>query len=136
MTELIKVGKAKLKVIGLIPERVSTNSEGRVPGKATFRGMDHQKTGMGEKVTVIEVITIPHVTGGLDAAAWLWRHHENQDTVNYIRLGKNYLGNVVGSVVVRVLGLEEENIHPVTKVGRTMTGEIELIHVGSVGGLV
>ncbi len=121
MNELIKVGSARLKVIGLIPERVSTSSESRVPGKATFTGMDHQKTGMGEKVTVINVITVPHVTGGLDAAAWLERHHQNQDTVNYIRLGRNYVRHVVGSVVGRNLVLEAEKIHPLTTTDRTNT---------------
>lgn len=130
MNELVSIGSAKLRIIGLSPDRISTDSESRVPGKATFQGMDYQKTGMGERTTVIDAVTVPHVFGGLDSLAWLRVHHGRQDTVNMIRLGANYLGELAGRVIIRNLSVDEDRQHPRTRVGRNVSVSIELLHVG------
>jgi phage protein U len=131
-TSLASIGNAQLKVIGLNPQGFGRASESRVPGKATFKGMDYQRTGMGEKVTTVEAITYPQVIGGMDAVAWLIRHHEAQDAVPFIRLGSNYLGEVIGLVVVRNLSIDEDRLHPFTGVGRKVEVSAELLHVGSI----
>lgn len=129
-TSLAAIGNAQLKVIGLNPQGFSRASESRVPGKATFTGMDYQRTGMGEKVTTVDALTFPQVIGGMDAVAWLIRHHEGQDAVPFIRLGSNYLGEVIGLVVVRNLSIDEDRLHPFTGVGRKVEVSAELLHVG------
>ncbi|WP_020179773.1 phage tail protein [Methylopila sp. M107] len=129
MTGLIAVGSAVLRVIGMNPQRVTTSSETRAPGKATFGGMDYQLTGVGEQTTTIEAETFPHVVGGLDALEWLTRHHEAADEVNLIRLGSNYLGLMEARVVIRTLEVDEDRIHPFTGVGRRVGCTVELLHV-------
>jgi len=126
----ISVGRAQLRPTGLIARGMQTVSEGRVPGRATFSGMDYQLTGLGEKVTTIEAVTYPLVTDGLDALGWLQMHHEQQAVVNYLRLGKFYLGQLVGSVVIRNLDVAEDAPHPFTGVGRKVEVAMELVHVG------
>jgi phage protein U len=81
--------------------------------------------------TTVEAITYPQVIGGMDAVAWLIRHHEAQDAVPFIRLGSNYLGEVIGLVVVRNLSIDEDRLHPFTGVGRKVEVSAELLHVGS-----
>ena len=130
MTTLISIGRAQLRLIGLNPQRVSEESETRLPGRATFSGMDYQKTGRGEHATRLEVLTLPHILGGLDALGWLQRHHRQQDTVTYFRLGSNYLGSLQGNVVIRELYVDEERFHPFTGRGRTLNAEIGLVYVG------
>lgn len=132
-SELISIGKAKLKTWGLTPQVISTSSEGRVPGHATFSGMDYQLTGLGEKVTNIEAVTHPQVMGGMDSLGWLIQQHEAQSAINFIRLGANFLGSLQGLVVIRTLEYDEESIHPFTGVGRKVEVALELLHVG--GGL-
>jgi phage tail protein len=132
--DLISVGKARLKVFGLNPQAVSTSSENRAPGRPTFQGMDYQLTGMGEKVTSVEAVTFPQVTGGLDCLGWLISHHEKQDAVNLIRLGPNYLGSVGGLVCIRNLDYDEDRFHPFTGVGRKVEVAFEMVHLGSVLG--
>lgn len=129
-TSLVGVGSAVLRVIGLNPQRITTRSESRVPGHPTWEGMDYQATGLGEKATAIEAVTYPLVIGGLDALAWLQRHHEAQDQVNYIRLQSRFLGAVQGSVVIRNLFVDENHLHPFTGVGRKVGVELDLVHVG------
>lgn len=127
---LCSIGRSKLKVIGLNPQRLSSESEARVPGAATWVGMDYQKTGLGERRTKIEARTAPHVFGGLDALAWLILHHEAQDTVNFIRLGSGFLGQFKGEVTIRALYYDETKLHPNDGVGRIVDVEIDLLHVG------
>lgn len=133
MTVLAAIGPAKFKYVGLAPERFSAESESRVPGKPTFRGMDYQKTGIGEQTVVIEARTVPHVFGGLDSVAWLRHLHETQATANYIRLGANYQGEFAGEVVIRNLAIDEGRLHPKTKIGREVSVEIEILYVGGRG---
>lgn len=121
--------------MGLNPQTVSTTSETRMPGRATFKGMDYQMTGKGEKVITIEAITYPMVTGGLDCLGWLIKHHDAQDAVNYIRLGKNYLGSVQGLYGVRNLDYDEDHIHPFTGVGRKVEVSFELLDLGGSASL-
>ena len=130
MSGLIVVGGAILRVIGMNPQRVTSTSEARVPGQATFGGMDYQATGLGDRVTTIEAETFPQVTRGLDALAWLMLHHERQDEVNLIRLAANYLGRMDGTVVIRDIEVEEGRIHPFTGVGRRVEVVVDLLHVG------
>ena len=127
---LCSIGRAKLKVIGLNPQRLSYESEVRVPGAPTWVGMDYQKTGLCERRTRIEARTAPHVFGGLDALDWLIQHHEAQETVNYIRLGSGYLGQNRGEVSIRALYYDETKLHPVDGVGRIVDVEIDLVHLG------
>lgn len=86
MSTIIRLGNAQLRVIGLNPQRLSDESETRLPGHATFLGMAYQKTGTGEHSITLEVMTVPHILGGLDALGWLRAHHKAQDTVNYWRM--------------------------------------------------
>ena len=130
MMELVTIGRAQLKVIGLNPQRIGTESEARVPGIATWVGMDYQKTGLGEARTRFEAVTWPHVVGGLDAVAWLQRHHEGEETVNYIRLYGQYLGRMLGQVRIRHLVLDETHLHPFTGIGRKIGVELDLVYVG------
>lgn len=134
MSALVAVGAAVLRTIGLNPQRLGDESEGRVPGKATFVGMDYQITGMGERSSRLEFATWPQVIGGMDALAVLQLHHRTQAVVPYIRLGANWLGTLQGFVVVRHLAIDEERLHPFTGVGRIVHGEAELVHVGAGGG--
>ncbi|WP_020185964.1 hypothetical protein [Methylopila sp. 73B] len=131
MTALLSIGGAVLRTIGLNPQRVATSSEGRVPGRPTFGGMDYQLTGLDERATSIEAETMPFIVGGLDALGWLELHHQRQDAVPYIRLQANFLGVVAGNVIIRSLDVEEGRFHPFTGVGRQVTATIELLHVGS-----
>lgn len=132
MMDLVSIGKAKLKVIGLNPQRIGTESEARVPGKATWSGMDYQDTGLGEGRTRIEALTWPHVVGGLDAVEWLQRHHKGREAVNYIRLRGQYLGRMLGTVRITHLFIDETNLHPFDGVGRKVKAEMNLVYVGGV----
>ena len=128
---LVSIGSAILTVRGLNPQRIGTMSEARVPGIATWTGMDYQPTGLGEAHTRFEAVTYPHVIGGLDALQWLQQHHEAQDVVNYIRLrGGAYLGRMLGQVSIRNLFVDETHLHPIDGVGRKVGVEIDLVYVG------
>ena len=127
---LIAVGRAQLRVVGLNPQRIASESESRIPGAPTWNGMDYQKTGLGERRSLIEAKTAPHVFGGLDAFGWLKRHHDAQDEVNYIRLGANFRGELVGLVAIRNLFWEETNLHPFDGIGRIVAVEVDLVHTG------
>lgn len=129
MSALISVGSAMLKVVGLNPQNVSRSSELLLPGRATFKGMDYQKTGTGERTARLEVLTVPRIFGGLDALGWLQAHHDRQDTVRYIRLESYLLGRNMGNVVVREFHTDEERLHPFTGIGRILTAEIGLVFV-------
>ncbi|WP_319775482.1 hypothetical protein [Breoghania sp.] len=129
MNVLISVGAAQLRYIGLNPQRLSEESETRLPARATFTGMDYQRTGRGERTTRLEVLTLPHILGGLDALGWLQLHHQQQDIVNYFRMGANYLGSLAGRVVIRELYIDEERLHPFTGRGRILTAELGLVFV-------
>lgn len=129
MSTIISIGKARLKVVGLNPQRLTEQSEARLPAHPTFKGMDYQKTGMGERTVRHEVMTVPHILGGLDAMGWLRAQHEAQTTVNYWRLGSNFLGTRAGSVQVRELTSDEERFHPFTGIGRILRAEIGLVFV-------
>ncbi len=132
MSDLISIGSAILRVRGLNPQRINTMSEARMPGRATWQGMDYQPTGLGERHTRIEAVTYPHVIGGLDMLATLQAHHENEDVVNYIRLGDatTYLGRMMGQVRIRTLFVDETMLHPIDGVGRKVGVEIDLVYVG------
>ncbi|MBK1625205.1 hypothetical protein [Afifella marina] len=121
------IGNAKLEVPGLSPQRISTESEARFPAAATWKGMDYQATGLGEKRLVIEARTAPHVFKGLDALGWLIRHHEASERVNYNRLGAAYACTVGGPVSIRALYYNETHLHPFDGVGRIVDVEIDLI---------
>jgi hypothetical protein len=129
MSALISIGAAQLKLIGLNPQRLSDQSETRLPGRATFTGMDYQATGRGEHSSRIEVMTLPHILGGLDALGWLQNHHRRQDRITYFRLEANYLGRLLGQVVIRDLYVDEERLHPFTGRGRMLTAEVGLVFV-------
>ncbi|UIY44157.1 hypothetical protein [Methylobacterium radiotolerans] len=130
MKELLSIGRAQLLVIGLNPQRIGTESEARVPGQATWSGMDYQDTGLGEGRTRLEAVTYPHVIGGLDAVMWLQRQHANREVVNYYRLRSNYLGRMLGRVRIRHLYLDETRLHPFDGVGRRVGVELDLVYVG------
>lgn len=130
MKELASIGRAKLVVVGLNPQRIGTESEARVPGQATWSGMDYQKTGLGEARTRFEAVTYPHVIGGLDAVEWLQRHHQGEEVVNYYRLRGQYLGRMQGRVQIRHLFIDETKLHPFDGVGRRVGVELDLVYVG------
>jgi len=127
---LVSIGRAPCQVVGLNPQRVGSQSAGRVPGRPTFTGMDYQLTGLDEKITAISAVTWPHVTGGLDTLGWLQAQHDGQDVVNLIRLGANWFGQLAGTVVIRSLDIDEGRFHPFTGAGRKVEVDIELVHVG------
>ncbi|WP_279480230.1 hypothetical protein [Aureimonas sp. SK2] len=130
MDVLAQIGRAQLRVIGLNPQRLSTESEARFPGAPTWDGMDYQVTGRGEKRHLIEARTAPHVFGGLDALDWLRRHHEALEPVEYMRLGANYAAKRIGRVGIRNLFVEEVKAHPLDGVGRIVSVELDLVHLG------
>lgn len=130
MSTIIRLGNAQLRVIGLNPQRLSDESETRLPGHATFLGMAYQKTGTGEHSITLEVMTVPHILGGLDALGWLRAHHKAQDTVNYWRMENHYSGRREGEGVITTLFSEEERFHPFNGYGRMLNAEIGLIIVG------
>ena len=129
MTTSISLGNAKLKVIGLTPQRLTDEREARVVSRPTFEGMDHQKTGPGDIIVSLEVVTVPLVFGGLDALEWLKRHLNDQDTVNYFRMEANYLGRLVGQVCLTSVSSDEERFHPWTGIGRKVSAYVEFLHV-------
>ena len=131
MNELLSIGRAQLRVVGLNPQRIGTESEARVPGLPTWSGMDYQATGLGEARTRFEAVTYPHVIGGLDAVGWLQRHHEGQEAVNYIRLRQQYLGRMLGRVRIRHLFIDETRLHPFDGIGRRVGVELDLVYVGN-----
>lgn len=133
MKVLCSIGRAQLVVNGLNPQRIGTESEARVPGQATWAGMDYQKTGLGEVRTRLEAVTYPHVIGGLDAVAWLQQQHENEEVVNYFRLRGQYLGRMQGRVRIRHLMVDEVKLHPFDGVGRRVGVELDLVYVGDGG---
>lgn len=49
MSTLISIGNARLKVIGLNPQRLTDQGEARFPGHPTFKGMHYQKRAWGNK---------------------------------------------------------------------------------------
>ncbi|RLQ88927.1 hypothetical protein [Notoacmeibacter ruber] len=124
------IGKAQLKVIGLNPEIINLESEARLPGAPTWRGMDYQATGMGERRILIRARTAPHLVGGLDALDWLFVHQERQEAVNFLRLGTNYMARRIGTVGVRFVGVEETKLHPLDGRGRIVEVEIDLVVLG------
>ncbi|KZM49442.1 hypothetical protein [Labrenzia sp. OB1] len=129
MTSLVSIGAAQLKVIGLNPQHVSQASETRVPGRATFTGMDYQLTGIGERSARLEVLTLPFVFGGMDALGWLQTQHTAQLPVLYLRLGANLAADNLGLVVIRELYMDEDRFHPFTGRGRSLNAEIGLVFV-------
>lgn len=126
---LISIGGAILFTVGLSPQRLSHSSESRLPGHAVQSGMDYQRTGMGERSTIIDARTWPHVTGGLDALAMLRMHHETQAVVPFIRLHGNYLGLSGGMVVIQALDADEEKLHPHDGVGRIVDVIMRLVRM-------
>ncbi|QFS97548.1 hypothetical protein FIV06_08955 [Labrenzia sp. THAF191b] len=129
MSSLVSIGAAQLKVIGLNPQNVSLSSEARVPGRATYTGMDYQLTGIGERSARLEVLTLPFVFGGMDALGWLQAQHLSQLPVLYLRLGANLAADNLGLVVIRELYIDEDRFHPFTGRGRTLNAEIGLLFV-------
>lgn len=129
---LVSIGNAIMMVVGLNPQRIGTMSEARVPGQATFDGMDYQDTGLGEAHTRFEALTYPHVIGGLDMLQQLQQHHEAREVVNYIRLRSTvtFLGRMLGQVRIRHLFVDETHLHPFDGVGRKVAVEIDLVYVG------
>ena len=128
----IAIGRARLKPWGLSPQGASFTGEARVPGRATFEGMDYQLTGMGEEVTTFTGVTYPLVTGGLDMVEWLRLHQRRQDVVIHIRLGRSYLGEVLSMGTIRSLEIGEDLPHPFTGVGRKTEVSFEFVHLSSV----
>lgn len=131
MGDFLSIGGAKLKLIGLRPNRISSRSEVRVQGTPTFSDIDYQDTGIGERVTTIEASTMPHVFGGMDAYAMLQGHHLARSEVQFVRMGANFLASNQGRVVIRTLDCDEDSLHPADGVGREVTVSIELLHVSS-----
>lgn len=129
---LAAVGRAQLRVIGLNPQRLVTESEARFPGAPTWRGMDYQPTGLGERRFAIEARTAPHIFGGLDALDLLRAYHEAQSPQSYIRLGRSFAARRVGLVVIRNLAVTETHLHPADGMGRIVDVELDLIQVGDV----
>ena len=126
---LISIGGAILHTVGLSPQRLSYSSEARVPGHPVQAGMDYQLTGLGERLTMIDAQTWPHVVGGLDALAILKMHHEMQAQVPLIRLRGNYLGLNGGPVIIQTLECDEEKLHPFDGVGRIVDVTVGLVHM-------
>lgn len=129
MADLISLGAAHLKLIGLRPTRLSRRSEVGVPGAPTFRGMVYQNTGIRERTTMIEARTLPHVFGGMDALAILEGLHFAREAVQYLRMASNFRAINQGLVVVRSLDVDEENLHPADGVGREVSISAELVYV-------
>ena len=129
MTDLISIGGARLKAIGLRPTRISRRSERRVPGTPTFYDMDYQETGAGERVTSVSAETMPHIFGGLDAVSMLEAHHLAGSAVMFLRMSRNFLTRNLGLVVIRTLDVNEEALHPADGIGRKVQVEIELVHI-------
>lgn len=129
MSALIALGRCRLEVIGLNPQSIVSGWESRLPDQATFTGMDYQKTGIGERTTLISALTYPHILGGMDDLAWLKRHHERQEQISYIRLGSQFLGQIIGLVIIRRLDHDETHLHPLSRVGRSIAVDVELVHV-------
>ncbi len=132
VSDLISIGSAILRVKGLNPQRLSTMSEARMPGRATWAGMDYQDTGLGEAHTRLECVTYPHVIGGLDMLQILQAQHEGRQVVNYIRITNpaTFLGRMVGQVRIRILYVDEEHLHPIDGIGRKVGVEMDLVYVG------
>lgn len=131
--DLISIGGARLRGIGLKPIRIARRSEVRVPGTPVFYDMDYQETGLGERTTHLSVETLPHLLGGMDALAILEGHHLARAQVSYIRLAANLLALNQGQVIIRSLDVDEEQLHPADGVGRIVRAEIELLHVSAIG---
>ncbi len=134
-TSLIALGAAVLEVVGLNPQKIGSRSEGRVPVKPTFSGVDHQLTGMGEETIRLEFATVPLIMGGLDTLAIIRSIHRTQAVVPYLRLGASYEATLEGLVVVKSLDVAEERLHPLTGVGRIVHGEAELVLIGEVSAI-
>lgn len=129
MDVLASIGRAQLRVVGLNPQRLTTESESRFPGAATWNGMDYQRTGKGEKSYRIEAVTAPHIFGGMDALDWLRRQHEASEPVDYIRMGSNFSATRVGLVGIRHLFVGERKLHPLDGIGRIVEVEIDMVHL-------
>lgn len=132
---LVSVGGALLRTIGLSPQRITRSGLGRVVVTPTFGGNDIQLTGTEPDITTIEAMTVPQVTGGLDALSLLRLHKDMQNQVPLIRLSSNFLGVLGGTVVVTELESVEERLSPHGGVGRIMTVTVTLTHVGGFGWL-
>ena len=126
---LISIGRAILRPNGLSASELEATSETRVPGKATFAGMDYQLTGQGERLISFRACTVPQVFDGMDAVALLLANHSGQRVVNYFRMGPNYFGSLVGPVVIRSTGISEASLHPFTGIGRVVDCSLELVLV-------
>ncbi len=127
---LASVGTALFEIIGLQTEHADYQSEASWPDGELFgRGPFYQPTGLGEAVLSLRAACRPHVMDGLTAYAAIKRHHERQDVVSYIRLGRGLVGEVQGSVFVRRLGHAEERFAP-DGLGRHHTFDFELVFVG------
>ncbi|WP_244631019.1 hypothetical protein [Aureimonas sp. ME7] len=130
MDVLAQIGKAQLRVVGLNPQRLATESEARFPGAPAWNGMDYQGTGRGERRFLIEARTLPHVFGGIDALEWLIKHHEALEPVEYLRMGANYAAKRIARVGIRNLFHEETKQHPRDGVGRILSVELDLVDLG------
>lgn len=124
---LISIGGALLYTVGPSAQRLSYSSEGRFPGHATQGGMAYQATGAGDERMTIEVLTFPHVLGGLDSVDILKTLHRSQMIAPFIRLHGFYLGKATGMVVVETFDFDEEKLHPVTGIGRRVEATLGLL---------
>jgi len=134
---LVAIGGAVLRVIGLNPQSIETHGTGRAIVTPTLYGNDIQPTGVDPEETTIEALTMPQAFGGLDAYALLKIHKDMQTPVPYIRLGSNFLGNVLsGRVLVTDLTISEERISPIDGRGRQTKVTVTLLHIdGPLGWL-
>lgn len=132
MSDLISIGGARLRSFGLRPVHVGKRSERRLPGAPTFRAMDYQDTGIGERTTQIDGETLPHFLGGMDAVALLEAHHLAGSVVYFVRMAAQFLAYNQGRVIIRTLDIDEEQLHPADGVGRVVRARIELVHVDTI----
>lgn len=132
MSVYIAIGSAIVRTIGLAPDTISNQAAARFPGRATFAGMHYQRTGMDEEITNISAITHPHVVGGMDAVALLKQIQRRQSIVPLIRLGAGLLGSNAGRVGILDLIVDEDRPHPKTAIGRKVSVDITLVHLGSI----
>lgn len=136
MTPVFCVGPSMFHSTGLAPGRRGYQSEALWPS-APVVGADplYQPTGMGERTWQLRAFCRPHIMAGEAAYAAMQALHESQAVVPFISLRASYLGDMLGMVFVRRVGLYEEKWAPDSRAYR-QEFDFELVRVGFLGGML
>lgn len=127
------VGSAMFAAGGLAPGVLDYQSDALWPSAPIFDAEPfYQPVGMGERVWRLTAFCRPHIMPGAAAYGAMRGLHENRSVIPFIRLGANYVGDMMALVFVRRIGRMEERWAPDNRPYR-QAFDFELVQAGNMG---